>query len=67
MYDSGLETIAVDRYQGRPHPGKNNYFTAREMHAAYPRFADFVALRATLDPAGRFMNDYLHRLLTLTN
>lgn len=33
------------------------------LGAAYPRFADFVALRDTLDPDRRFGNAYLRQVL----
>jgi FAD/FMN-containing dehydrogenase len=36
---------------------------AAELSARYPRFADLVALRDELDPAGVFTNDYLDRVL----
>ncbi|HEX8728908.1 MAG TPA: D-arabinono-1,4-lactone oxidase, partial [Ktedonobacterales bacterium] len=29
----------------------------------YPRWQDFLRVRATLDPQGVFLNDYLRRLL----
>jgi FAD/FMN-containing dehydrogenase len=59
MYDSGLEGIAMKRYGGRPHPGKNNYAIASELVGLYPQYGAFVALRNSLDPAGVFMNTYL--------
>ena len=34
----------------------------RELHARYPRAADFIALRRELDPAGVFLNDHLREL-----
>lgn len=44
---------------GRPHWGK--VFTADRtaLEAAHPRLADFRALRAELDPDGRFGSDFL--------
>lgn len=66
LYDTGLEFLAFHGYQGRPHPGKNNYFTYREMEFVYPRLKDFIALDHSLDPTGMFRNDYLNRLLVRT-
>jgi len=36
---------------------------AASLAAAYPRFADFVAVRDRLDPERRFANRYLDRVL----
>jgi len=59
----GAEALAAARYAARPHPGKNNYFTAEMMAAAYPEtHAAFVRLRAEVDPTGRLDNEYLGRL-----
>jgi hypothetical protein len=62
LYDSALQEITFDKYMGRPHPGKLNYFTAAEMRVVYPHFDNFVALRASVDPTGMFMNDKLEEL-----
>jgi alditol oxidase len=43
----------------RPHWAK--LFTADDVRALYPRWADFVALLARYDPAGKFRNDFLDR------
>jgi FAD-linked oxidoreductase len=48
---------------GRPHWGKMHTRTAGYLAGVYPRFADFVALRDTLDPERRFGNPYLARVL----
>jgi L-gulonolactone oxidase len=48
---------------GRPHWGKMHSLTADDLRPLYPRFDDFVALRRHLDPAGRFTNPYLDRVL----
>ncbi|MFE0588623.1 D-arabinono-1,4-lactone oxidase [Micromonospora echinospora] len=48
---------------GRPHWGKLHYRDAGSLAPAYPRFADFQALRDTLDPARVFTNPYLTRVL----
>jgi len=48
--------------EGRPHWGKMHRLGAAELTPRYPRYADFVALRDELDPAGVFTNPYLDRL-----
>ena len=45
----------------RPHWGKLFTMPADELRRRYPRFDDFAALRARLDPAGRLRNDFLAR------
>lgn len=49
--------------QGRPHWGKLHYLDAAVLRQRYPRFDEFVALRDTVDPEGRFSNPYLDRVL----
>jgi FAD/FMN-containing dehydrogenase len=53
----------MQRYDARPHWGSAHGLEAHAMAALYPRWADFLALRATLDPRGVFLNDYLQKLL----
>ena len=48
---------------GRPHWGKWHTLGARELRELYPRFDDFCALRAELDPSGLFLNAHLRALL----
>jgi FAD-linked oxidoreductase len=50
---------------GRPHWGKLHTRDAAYLRGAYPRFADFVALRDKLDPQRRFANAYLEQVLGL--
>jgi FAD-linked oxidoreductase len=47
----------------RPHWGKLHDLTAADLAPRYPRFADAVALRAAVDPEGRFANPYTNRVL----
>ncbi len=54
---------AVAGPAGRPHWGKLHPLATAELEPRYPRFADAVALRARLDPEGRFANSYLDRIL----
>ncbi len=48
---------------GRPHWGKLHTRDAAYLSEAYPRFAEFTALRDRLDPDRLFANDYLRRVL----
>lgn len=48
---------------GRPHWGKVHTRTADDLAPAYPRFAEFLALRDRLDPDRVFANPYLRRVL----
>jgi FAD-linked oxidoreductase len=50
-------------HEGRPHWGKLHTRAAADLAPAYPRFADFLALRERLDPDRLFANDYLRRVL----
>jgi FAD/FMN-containing dehydrogenase len=56
----------VDRLLGeldaRVHWGKLHFLTREQLLRRYPRAADFIALRATLDPEGVFLNDHLRPL-----
>ncbi len=60
-YFQQIEAI-FKRYDGRPHWGKMHTRTAEELAALYPRWQDFRRVRATLDPAGLFLNSYLRAL-----
>jgi L-gulono-1,4-lactone dehydrogenase len=61
-YFSGVERI-MDSYGGRPHWGKMHFQRAETLAPRYPRWDDFQAVRARLDPEGRFANPYLVRVL----
>ncbi len=50
-------------YGGRPHWGKFHSLEARQLRDLYPGWGDFLKLRDTLDPGGRFANPYLRQLL----
>ena len=52
----------LDRYDARPHWGSRHGKEGSELAALYPRWHDFLALRARLDPRGVFLNDYLSKL-----
>lgn len=47
---------------GRVYLAKDSRTSARALHAMYPRLDEFAALRATIDPSGRFHSDLSRRL-----
>ncbi|GAA6524919.1 D-arabinono-1,4-lactone oxidase [Intrasporangium sp. DVR] len=61
-YFDAFEAIAID-HGGRPHWGKMHSRGAEFFRAAYPRFADFLAVRDRVDPERLFGNAYLDRVL----
>ena len=52
----------LGQFDARVHWGKIHFLTPEQLHARYPRAADFIALRRELDPAGVFLNDHLRPL-----
>jgi L-gulono-1,4-lactone dehydrogenase len=48
---------------GRPHWGKRHFQTADTLRARYPDWDRFQAVRARLDPHGRFANAWTDRVL----
>ena len=61
-YFRAVESIMAE-HAGRPHWGKLHGLGAATLRERYPRFDDFRAVRAELDPTGVFGNDYLDRVL----
>ena len=61
-YFRGVEEIMSD-FDGRPHWGKRHFRDAATLAPLYPRWEDFQAVRARLDPAGVFSNAYTERVL----
>jgi xylitol oxidase len=47
----------------RPHWGKLFTVGPAELRGRYPRMAEFLALRRTLDPEGKFTNGFVRRVL----
>jgi len=47
---------------GRPHWGKFHTWSRNEVAASYPKYENFRAVRAQLDPKGKFLNDHLAAL-----
>jgi L-gulonolactone oxidase len=66
-YFRAVEAI-MDDYEGRPHWGKRHFQTAETLRPRYPHWDDWQAVRARLDPEGRFSNAYSDRVLgTISN
>jgi L-gulono-1,4-lactone dehydrogenase len=61
-YFAGVERI-MDDYAGRPHWGKLHFQHSETLAPRYPRWEQFQRVRAMLDPAGRFSNPYVDRVL----
>ena len=53
----------MDGFGGRPHWGKRHFQTAATLADRYPEWDRFAAVRARLDPAGRFANAHVDRVL----
>jgi L-gulono-1,4-lactone dehydrogenase len=53
----------MDGLGGRPHWGKRHFQSAATLRERYPDWDRFAAVRARLDPDGRFANAHLDRVL----
>jgi L-gulonolactone oxidase len=61
-YFRSVEAI-MDELGGRPHWGKRHFQTAATLRPRYPDWDLFQAVRARLDPQGRFANAWTERVL----
>ena len=61
-YFRAVEAI-MDELGGRPHWGKRHFQTAATLRPRYPDWDRFNAVRARLDPEGRFANAWSERVL----
>jgi L-gulonolactone oxidase len=61
-YFRAVEAV-MDGLEGRPHWGKRHFQTAATLRGRYPEWDRFQAIRARLDPAGRFANEWTDRVL----
>jgi L-gulonolactone oxidase len=61
-YFRAVEAI-MDELGGRPHWGKRHFQTADTLRTRYPDWERFQAVRARLDPHGRFANAWTDRVL----
>jgi FAD-linked oxidoreductase len=53
----------MNGFEGRPHWGKRHFQNAESLAPRYPDWDRFQAVRARLDPGGRFTNAELDRVL----
>jgi L-gulono-1,4-lactone dehydrogenase len=60
-----FEAVAeiMESFQGRPHWGKRHFQSASALRPRYPEWDRFQAVRARLDPEGRFANAWTDRVL----
>lgn len=65
-YFRAVEEI-MDGFDGRPHWGKRHFQTAETLRPRYPGWDRFQAVRAKLDPEGRFTNAEVERVLGPVN
>ncbi len=63
-YFADIEPI-YQAYEGRPHWGKMNTLDVTTFAQRYPRWKDFLEVRAALDPDGRMLNPYLRTVFGL--
>lgn len=63
-YFAAVEGIMAE-VDGRPHWGKLHNLDAERLRGLYPRFDDFRAVRARIDPHGTFANPYTDRVFGL--
>jgi L-gulono-1,4-lactone dehydrogenase len=61
-YFEAVESIMTE-LEGRPHWGKRHFQTAATLRPRYPEWDRFQAVRARLDPHGRFGNAWTDRVL----
>ena len=61
-YFRAVEEI-MRELDGRPHWGKRHFRTAATLRESYPEWDRFQAVRARLDPEGRFGNEWTDRVL----
>jgi FAD-linked oxidoreductase len=55
----------MKRFDGRPHWGKTHFYAHEDLRRTYPRWEDFRAMRARIDPDDLFVNDYLRETLAI--
>ncbi|MGE7093231.1 D-arabinono-1,4-lactone oxidase [Lysinibacillus sp. NPDC048646] len=55
----------MQKYQGRPHWGKQSHLTAEYVHELYPDIDKFLEIRAQYDPNGVFFTGYLKKLFIM--
>lgn len=63
-YFAAMEPI-FGKHHGRPHWGKLNTLKGADFARLYPKWDDFMAVRAALDPAGKFLTPQMKAMLGL--
>ncbi len=56
-----IERFMLREHAGRPHWGKINFTDREYAEQAYPKYAEFAAVRRELDPTGMFANAFIRR------
>lgn len=64
-YFSAMERV-FRKYEGRPHWGKLHTQNSQSLAQLYPRWKDFLAVRESLDPRGRMLNEHLRSVFGVT-
>jgi FAD/FMN-containing dehydrogenase len=65
-YFSDIEPI-FRAHGGRPHWAKKHSLTGETLHALYPRWDEFHAVRRKLDPHGVFLSEGMRKLFGIGN
>ncbi len=60
-YFAAIEPIFW-KYDGRPHWGKLHSLNHRQLASLYPRWQQFLDIRAELDPQGKMLNGHLREV-----
>ncbi|TVT97240.1 hypothetical protein EJB05_57509, partial [Eragrostis curvula] len=58
-----LEQMALYKYGGRPHRGKNRNYAFNDTVGRYPRLGEFLEVKARFDPDGVFSSEWSDQVL----
>ena len=58
-----IEQLLLNKYQGRPHFGKNSVPVFLGVKHKFPKFDQFLALKAELDPDNMYSNNFWERIV----
>ncbi|MGR6872669.1 D-arabinono-1,4-lactone oxidase [Pseudomonas sp. HK3] len=56
-----IEQMSLRKYGGRPHWGKNSVAIFEDMPSRFPKWNDFMAFKADMDPHNVFTNPFWER------
>ena len=59
-----IEQILLQKYEGRPHWGKNSIPVFLDSKDRFPKWNDFLAVKQKMDPEGIFTNAFWERIST---